>query len=241
MVWKISLLGILVLLNMVGLCFRSAVGSDITQGLSAYWKFDEGEGDIAFDSAGGELHATIGQAEWVAGRIGKALFFDGKVAFASSPDAGAPGVGGALSVALWIKGVAQPTDIWVYALGKEDSFGLLISRPGGPNLGFLVRNEDGSGWNRLLTGVDILDGSWHHVVATYDGNAISVFLDGNLLGCEIVGPSAPVSASPLVIGAYSLRYGYFRGTIDEVRLYNRALSEEEIAELCQGEDGHATQ
>jgi len=47
------------------------------EGLTAYWKFDEGVGDVAYDSSGNGNHGTIYGASWTDGKFGKALFFDG--------------------------------------------------------------------------------------------------------------------------------------------------------------------
>jgi hypothetical protein len=71
--------------------------------------------------------------------------------------------------------------------------------------------------------------TWTHVAMTYDGTTLRLFVNGLQVRASVVGGPMPVSGQPLRIGGNSVWGEYFRGMIDEVRIYNRALTAAEIA------------
>ena len=82
----------------------------------------------------------------------------------------------------------------------------------------------------------IMDGQWHHVAATYDGNAVRLFLDGNLLTeKKITGTLGASGSNPAYIGSYIGTKEIFEGGIDDVRVYDHGLSKDDIAKLASGE------
>ena len=70
--------------------------------------------------------------------------------------------------------------------------------------------------------------TWTHVAGTYDGTTLRLYVNGVQVGSQAKTGSMPVSANPLQIGGDSIYGQYFPGSIDEVRVYNRALSATEI-------------
>ena len=71
--------------------------------------------------------------------------------------------------------------------------------------------------------------AWSHLAATYDGATVRLFVNGRQVRTSAIGGTLPASANPLRIGGNSLWGEYFAGTIDEVRVYNRALGAAEIS------------
>ena len=69
---------------------------------------------------------------------------------------------------------------------------------------------------------------WHHLAMTYDGADLKVYLNGKLVGSTKVGKQRKAGRSPLAIGRRQDGYIYFKGRIDEVRIYSRALAAAEI-------------
>jgi len=80
------------------------------------------------------------------------------------------------------------------------------------------------------------DGQWHHLAGVYDGQRVALFLDGELEDSVSAGGPIAVNTEPVMIGQNSMgRTQPFKGWIDEVRLYGRGLSVQEIKALGRGE------
>jgi hypothetical protein len=90
----------------------------------------------------------------------------------------------------------------------------------------------GGGWgggNDVNTGL-LVDTNWHFVVQSYDGSGMTMWIDGTNYGTANISINSPLS--PLLIGT-GIELDYFTGAINEVRIYNRVLSTNEISELFQ--------
>jgi len=91
-----------------------------------------------------------------------------------------------------------------------------------------------------LAGPKLLDGKWHLVCATYDGTVLSFYADGQEIGtAEATGAIMTSGESPAYIGSAKGSEEYFTGGIDDVRIYSRALSADEIKKMASA-DGKAT-
>ena len=75
------------------------------------------------------------------------------------------------------------------------------------------------------------DGEWHYVVGVRDGSNLHMYVDGVLENTGSISDSDYSNNSPITIGAYNSGDYYFSGSIDDVRIYNRALSEGEVKAL----------
>jgi hypothetical protein len=110
----------------------------------------------------------------------------------------------------------------------EHSYGLGIGEDTDP-YGFLGGNF---GYIDQLTFANMNDGNWHLVSMVYEyGNNLRLYLDANLVASKFAGAFPPfVNSAPLTIGG---RFSgqIFKGSMDDVRLYNRALSPEELTVL----------
>jgi hypothetical protein len=202
----------------------------------AAYSFDEGGGTIAADSSGNGNTGTIGGATWtISAKYGSALSFSGSnwvtVNDSASLDLSSNGV----TLEAWV----YPTTAfagWTTVVLKEAphdlAYSLLLYGESGllrPEM--YVRTSAGT-----LAGVQGAYGlplnAWSHVSGTYDGVNVQLYVNGYLNLSQVVGPSAAgsvvTSAEPLRIGGNSIWGEYFVGSIDEVRVYNRALSQTEI-------------
>jgi hypothetical protein len=205
-------------------------------GLIAHWEFEEGEGDIAYDSAG-DNDGTIYGATWTSGQIGGGLSFDGDdyVGTLNNVFTNAQLASGA-TLAAWFK-----TD--------SAAYGLIADLEGYLNLGINLRDTinpnklfgtaDGGGAHIYFSSSNVTDNVWHHAAIVWNGtNTASLYLDGVNVSSGFSGPPTPDSKDrPFAIGAHSTIDAYFDGIIDDVRVYNRALSAEEVWELYQGGGG----
>jgi hypothetical protein len=197
--------------------------------------FNEGEGLVAADSSGLNNKATLknGAAWTFEGAYGGGIAFDGindVLSVAAHPSLN----GKHVTVEAWV----LPTDIdgWRTILLKQlstsTSMGLTYAlyansaEDGGP--GAYVRPSGMSSDQRVNAFDPLPTLEWHHVAMTYNGSAMSLYVDGFLVAARKTQTTLSSSSLPLFIGGNPLWGEFFKGTIDEVRVYNRALSEGEI-------------
>jgi hypothetical protein len=196
-------------------------------GMVSYWKFDEGAGTIAYDSVGTN-HGDIYGATWTAGILGSALNFDGDdYVLVPRSDSLEPAH---ITVEACVKRSDSPGSyryiVGKYLAGGWGSYGLYSGAAGG--LSFYIGDSSYFVLSPGVSSSEIWDGRCHHVAGTYDGSKVRLYLDG-----VEVGTGTPTTISiyytegDLSIGRYGTAW-YYSGLIDEVAIYNRALSAEEI-------------
>jgi type II secretory pathway pseudopilin PulG len=189
-------------------------------GLVGWWKFDEGSGSTTADSSGNQNSATINSGvSWTNGHSGYAL--QGIV--------GSVGITGPLSNASSLNLTSAITvSIWVYQTAYANYTNYILNPW---NSGHLIMFSDatgqlGFGVNTTSTYAPFQTNGWHNFVGVYDGNKIYLYIDGALGSQKTVG--AFNIAYP---NAFSFMLGNCPCAIDDVRIYNRALSSSEVAQL----------
>ncbi len=241
-----KLIYLIVLTLILGLvltgCLLSNVGQVPTTGqkgmplstanLVALWHFDEDSGAIAYDSTANGNDGTISGTSWVDGKLGKALNFDGND-YVIVPDSSLLEPD-RITVEAWVKKSGTPGS-YRYIVskylptkpGSYSSYGLYTASSGG--LRFYIGLS--STWVASPdAGTGVWDGNWHHVAGTYDGSAVKLYVDGEL----VAGAGSTTSdieyegTGNLFIGAYTTASYCFSGTIDEVRIWDGALTADEI-------------
>ena len=217
---------------------KVASGVDNT-GLVGYWAFEEGIGTRAVDSSFnnniGTL-TTMDNSDWVTGRVGGALDFDGGNEYVQMAGYYPVTGGNPRTISAWIKprdtGAAKVIAMWGSTAVSGGRFQFVVTVGDKLSIGI-----EGSSFGGV---VDVEDGFWHHVVAKCTGNNLntcSLFVDGSLDTNS--GTSATIDTTstndPLTIGYWpSGTFGPFDGQIDEVRIYNRALTSSEVERLYKG-------
>jgi hypothetical protein len=198
-----------------------------TDGAMAYWSFNEGYGTTAHDSSGNDNHGTINGATWTDGRLGRALDFDGTDDYVQVPDSDSLDIQNEITVAAWIK--PRPLANINFFVSKYDAYSLglwwdpLKERCG---IHFMLgsRVDDSDGPLNL--------NEWNHVAVTVNSTHWIFYINGVqdtiLSGSEVYG----VSSHDLLIGASYYVTDFFNGMVDDARIYNRTLSEEEIWALA---------
>ncbi|MFH1923159.1 MAG: LamG-like jellyroll fold domain-containing protein, partial [Planctomycetota bacterium] len=200
-------------------------------GLAAYWDFDEPSGARAVNRTGGDNHGTLRgtpAAQRVEGPFGSpSLRFTGPLQEVTGPDAGLPVGASPGSVSLWFRPDAGATDkvLFVYGSGVTgQARGLWLRDPG--TLSFFFRNNPPDLHAAIPGGVAA--GRWHHVAGTYDGTTARLYYDGKLRG-EIQTKINTVLDGTFHIGAnIDEHFRDFLGSIDDVAVYDRALTADEI-------------
>jgi hypothetical protein len=201
-------------------------------GLRGQWLLDEGSGTTARDSSGLGNHGTVqGTVAWGPGRSGSGLVLDGVSGQVEVLDAASLDLSGPMTVAAWVRPDTLATQYVVKkATQSRNGYELSLSSSG---RGFFRVNDVASGDKYRVNATSVHQlGTWVHLAGTYDGTTMRFYVDGVLQG-SVVGPSAiTTNSSPLGIGAEPGGYRRFKGGLDEVRLYDRALSAQEISALA---------
>ena len=198
------------------------------KGLVGYWSFDEGSGTVVYDYSGNNNHGTLTNGPtWTQGKVGGALSFDGVNDYVNVPDAPTLRITGDITIVFWMNKRSEATD-WQRLVGKGNStyrnYGVWEESGSGKRI--LFQQYGGGCWFFSSHTVDI--SQWYFIAAVRQ-NLINgkIFINDMITqaGCSSVSPHT--SADPLTIG-YAGFHTYFPGLIDEVRIYNRALSGAEI-------------
>jgi hypothetical protein len=210
------------------------VSNLIPSGLVAAYSFSEGSGTTVSDTSGNNLKGTIVGATWVStGKYGPALSFNGTSSYIDLGNPTALQFTGSMTVEAWVNASANPADDG-QIVAKSDGTGWQFKTTpdtGAETFGMAVSSGPGSNIQRYSTTVRSLN-VWYHVAGVYDAVAqtLSTYVNGVLDNGILKGvvPGSQFNQSVNVnIGRRTGGY-YFKGLIDEVRIYNRALSQPEI-------------
>ncbi|OIN98331.1 hypothetical protein AUJ66_01150 [Candidatus Desantisbacteria bacterium CG1_02_38_46] len=218
----------------VGLIFTLVLAGKMSaqeKGLVGYWSFDEGKGEIAKDYSGNNNSGQINNAEWVDGKKGKALKFNGKDAHVE------------IAVNETLQSVQATTiEAWFYSSPPhQNGFGGIINNINGAANSRLLVRDDGKllvekmSREGVFGGENTTKNSWNYIVYVYDGKEDIWYLNGKKIASSPYTKELPSGEMPLTIGwGYTSPESYhFSGIIDEVKIYSRALSEKEIQEHYQ--------
>jgi hypothetical protein len=211
-------------------------------GLVGHWAFDENSGAIASDSSGRGSDGTIeGNAHWVAGKMGiSALNFDDSDDIVIIEHAPWLDIEEALTISLWVNTpeVANPN----HMVTKQPSGTAPDNYPGNyefrvkqDTIQFLHQTSESTDYSEYHSTSQITADEWHHaVVSVVEGGFVEFYLDGSPAG------SLTQSGTFGVLNDNSLRIGgrkdnhFFNGILDDVYLYDRALTRDQIEGLSEG-------
>jgi hypothetical protein len=194
----------------------------------AAYSFNEGSGSTAADATGNGHIGTLSGATWsAAGRNGGALSFDGVNDWVTIADTNLLDLTTGMTLEAWVR----PTLVsnWRTVLLKERAGGLLYSLYSSNDAGRPSSWIRRSGSDLETTGPSALSANaWVHLAATYDGANLRLYVNGVQVSSRAVSGALETSASPLRIGGNAVWTEFFGGLIDDVRVYNRALSATEV-------------
>jgi type II secretory pathway pseudopilin PulG len=220
-------------------------------GLVAAWNIGEGQGNTI---GAGESMGIIHDAQWVNDpQRGTALSFDGKNDYVAIPGDGVLKMPyEQITYSAWFKSEENFADgkapLGQKLIAKNSNFHLSLGPSGDslmPGVDMYLDGKyvsvsgtyaNGKGYADLV----IKDNEWHNLAATYDGSTMSLYKDGELIlvktGLSGTVGSTGVSNSklPVYLGAENGTSGFLNGSLDEVNIFNRALTDKEIRELSAG-------
>ena len=194
-----------------------------------YLHFDEGEGEVAKDSSGSGNDGKIYGATWVKeGKIGPALSFDGVDDYVDCGNDARLNITEALTVELWIR--PQFTTNYEHYVGKgvPGINSWIIGKIKTENRSYFDMWKD-SAVNNVDSYVDLAEGVWTHLAGTFENGIVNIYVDGvlenTLSSFPTTLPHMPTES--LYVGKSGGGY-YAGGIIDEVRIYDRVLTDKEI-------------
>jgi hypothetical protein len=217
-------------------CYTNAGAAQtvVTDGLISFWTLDRSdmEGQIVKDIFGGNDGTIEGAPQTVAGKIGEAMEFGQDSDYIDCGNDPSLDVVDAITIEAWI----NPNSLMQtggtnrnYVVGKASAFGFGVGGNNGVDneIHFVLPGL----WDSFSTASDIQAGVWTHVAVTYDKVDVKFYKNGVLISSVAHVDPIPISDQILTLG-HILQWdpAPIRGSIDEVRIYNRALSENEIAQ-----------
>lgn len=198
-------------------------------GLVAYWPFDEGTGKAAEDVTGnGHDGKFAGAPKWVDGKFGTALEFDGEEDHVVVSDDAAFAIEENITFMAWF----SPGDVLTSRrlMVKNNSIFVIFDFGNKDSIDFLVKPDNTFAESKTT---DWKVGEWYHFAGTFDGKTMKVYVNGKLEG--EAANNVPIAPSDLELWIGGDDFGrptdFFPGTIDEVRLYEKTLTEAEIQKV----------
>jgi uncharacterized repeat protein (TIGR01451 family) len=203
------------------------VGAPPTPGLVAAYSFNEGSGTNVADASGAGNAGTIGTATWTTqGKYGGALSFNGTTAKVTVPDAPSLRLTSAMTLEAWVFPTAASTEWKDLVYKGNDNYYLSASsccqgRPAGGGI-FSGSYGETFGTSNLVVN------TWTHLATTYDGTTLRLYVNGAQVSSIAKSGTIATSTNPLTIGGDAIYGQYLAGRIDEVRLYNAALTQAQV-------------
>jgi Concanavalin A-like lectin/glucanases superfamily len=190
----------------------------------AAYSFNEGTGTTVHDATGNGNNGTLqGGTSWTtSGRYGNAISFNGTNAYVNVPNSSSVQLTTAMTLEAWVN-PSERKGVWRDVIYKgNDNYYLEADSTNG-------KPATGGTFGPPLFGTGALTtNAWTHLAGTYDGTTLRLYVNGTQVSNRAqTGPIA-ISTNALQIGGDSIYGQYFPGKIDEIRIYNRALSATEI-------------
>src|SRR5688572_25642498 len=235
-------------LLLLSLSFNSIQAASLREGLVSFWPLETADTGVTPDLASGNTMSIFGNPIVEPGQRGNAFTFDGTTAYllnSHTPDNSITGLpiyrAGTYSISMWVKGAAQ-TARYLFSEGNTaDNDTLLILQTGqaaanNAKFDVIIRNDTGGALvNHVVSTNIVFDGTWHHVAWVDDRGNARLYVDGNLDPANFsYTPAGVFTFNTTVIGTLvraAVQNAYFLGQIDDVALWDRALSQAEVQEM----------
>ncbi len=219
--------------NQSGTASATTPGAPVSQGgLVGYWSYDEGAGSTAGDSTANGNDGVINGASWTNnGKVGQALYFDGNNDYVRIGHSSELNITGSMTLSVWVYPTQPAT--WRRFIDKGFQNSYYLGTANGTNdIGCYLSNT-----NVINTADNTLNiNEWNHVVVTYDAanGEVKLYIDGVNTAKNTYAGTITGNTSDVYIGIRSDMSQEFTGKLDEVRIYNYALSREEAVAIYRG-------
>jgi glucose/arabinose dehydrogenase/PKD repeat protein/fibronectin type 3 domain-containing protein len=201
-------------------------------GVVAAWGFNEGSGASTADASGNNNTATlVGGPTWVAGKYGKAVSFDQVNDYLSVPNSFSLNIAGsAMTLSMWINTGSISSDSVVLAKFWNTNMSSPYYQYGLELSGGKPKFYIGTSAGLVGAGMDtaLALNQWTHLAVVFNGSTAQFYLNGTLVATKSLVASITARGMPLRIGADADPWQFYKGSLDNVRIYNRALSALEV-------------
>ena len=195
--------------------------------LVAAYNFDAGSGSVLADVSGNDNNGTISNATWTSsGKYGGALVFNGTNSMVTINDSASLHLTTAMTLEAWVV-PTQVSNDWTDVVYKgNDNYFLEATSPSGgvPAAGATL----GSSNVHPMGTAALTTNTWAFLTETYNGSTLSLYVNGTLVSSLAETGNIATSTNPLQIGGDNIYGQYFQGLIDNVRIYNTALTAPQI-------------
>ena len=212
-----------------------ALSADLLEDAVGIWLLDEKDGTTVHDSSENENHGEMqgGKGKWVKGQFGNALELNGTGEFVEVPDSDSLDLEEQVTMICWFNW-AGSGDGWQTFFSKGPMGGLdenyaLFINTGGRHTHFCT---NAGGRNCLNSPVNAFEpNEWHHTAATYDGERKITYLDGKEVQNDPLSGKLVTNDDYLGIGFRQGSSHYWKGMLDDMAVFSRALSADEVKDI----------
>ncbi len=196
-------------------------------GLVAAYGFDEGSGTTVTDASGNGNNGTVASGTWAtSGKFGKAIQFNGTSTLVSIPDATSLHLTTGMTLEAWVNPSTVDSN-WrdvIYKANDNYYLEATSSNASRPDAGLIAGGIYGDAYGTAALAAN----TWSFLAETYDGATLRLYVNGIQVAATAHTGAITTSTNPLQIGGDSLYGQYFKGLIDNVRIYNTALTAAQI-------------
>lgn len=215
--------------------------NSLNYGLVGYWDMEEGSGQTVYDKSGKGKNGTLGASSSIeasdpvfgpghnsSGLVGTGMIFDGKDDYIDCGSDIDFGITNKFTLSAWVKptGINPNPDSPEYGSSYVASFSDSSLRYQDSEFVFRATNIDDINADARSSAKEL--DHWYHIVGVYNGTDARLYIDGVSAADPVTLSGNVILGNPFRIGNFSGGIRYFQGSIDEVRVYNRVLSENEI-------------
>jgi len=205
----------------------------LTNDIISHWNFNEGVGNIVEDSKG-ENHGEMYNATWVNGVNLSALAFNGENSNVIIPNSPGLNISNELTLMAWVK-FLENEDAVIIQKGEISSYGFSFEKWNGWKSQIILASGDSISmlWGEGLP----LENEWHHLTLTCDGSNARLYVNGYLFAENPYSGLISTNSGDLIFGSNGDLTKAFNGALDDVILFNRSFSEEEVQDYYYSING----
>jgi hypothetical protein len=199
--------------------------------LVAHWTMEDNGGAVLVDSSSSKNNADIIEGpSWVEGKRGLALSLNGTIDYCTVPDDPSLNVSSAITIAAWVKPGKYGTQRVLRKVDETNDLGYSLFLGIDSTISVRFNNDNFARLNSITKYPGTGD-TWMHIAATYDGTTIRLYVNGVEDNTLTRSFNIGTAYNDLTIGAQQDETDLFKGSLDDIRIYNYALSQTEINDL----------
>ena len=205
--------------------------SILPSGIAAFYPLDTGQGGQVYDnSANNNQGSLVAAPTWVAGKLGQALTLNGATQYATVPSSASLNLTGDMTLSAWVNlaDLSVQHEIISKRVGTgaaNTTYELRVQQATG-QLQFLAYDTA----LRTVTGTTpVPTGSWAQVAAVKSSGSVTLYLNGNAISTPGSVATSTTNTNAMKLGSNDDLTNFLKGSLDEVKIYNRALTQQELA------------